>query len=242
MSKNFIAGCLLAFSVLLAGCRVTLYSDLSEYEANQMLALLMANQIDAAKQKDKTDGLTLQIKKSQFVQAVEILRQNGYPRSKYASVMDVFPSNQLITSPEQERAKMNFLKEQQIEAMLMNIDGVIVARVSIGSVPPDNLGLETIKPTISVFVKYSPATNLSTWQGQIRDLVRQGVPGIKDDSISVVMVPATHRYTPLQPKALPSWWVRLLQNPILFGGMVLLFVAMLGSAVGFSIWQTRRTS
>lgn len=157
MSKNFVAGCLLAFSVLLAGCKVTLYSDLSEYEANQMLALLMANQIDAAKQKDKAGGLTLQIKKSQFVQAVEILRQNGYPRSKYASVMDVFPSNQLISSPEQERAKMNYLKEQQIEAMLMSIDGVIVARVSIGSVPPDNLGLETIKPTISVFVKYSPA-------------------------------------------------------------------------------------
>ncbi len=242
MSKNFIVGCLLALSLLLSGCKVTLYSELSEYEANQMLALLMANQIDAAKQTDKVGGLTLRIKKSQFIQAVEILRQNGYPRPKYTSVMDVFPSNQLISSPEQERAKMNYLKEQQIEGMLMSIDGVIVARVSIGSVPPDNLGIDTVRPTISVFVKYSPATNLSTWQGQIRDLVRQGVPGIQDDSISVVMVPATYRYVSSQPQAMPSWWARLLQNPILFGGMALLFVAMLGSAVGFSIWQTRRPS
>src|SRR5260363_352088 len=145
------------------------YSDLTESEANQMLALLMMNRISAAKQQNKAGALTLQVEKTQFIQAVEVLRQNGYPRPKYASVMDVFPSNQFISSPEQEKAKMNYLKEQRLESMLMNIDGVIVARVSIGAEPADSLGIETVRPTASVFIKYSPAMNLSTWQGQIRD-------------------------------------------------------------------------
>src|SRR5260363_70784 len=226
--KNALVVYLLLLSALLAGCKVTLYSDLTESEANQMLALLMMNRISAAKQQNK---------------AGEVLRQNGYPRPKYASVMDVFPSNQFISSPEQEKAKMNYLKEQRLESMLMNIDGVIVARVSIGAEPADSLGIETVRPTASVFIKYSPAMNLSTWQGQIRDLVRQGVAGIQDDHISVVMAPASYRYTPSQAQqAMQSWWVRLVQPTLWFGGLAAAVFALLVVAAGFSIWNARRAS
>ncbi|WP_102033268.1 type III secretion system inner membrane ring lipoprotein SctJ [Candidatus Glomeribacter gigasporarum] len=241
--KNALVVYLLLLSALLAGCKVTLYSDLTESEANQMLALLMMNRISAAKQQNKAGALTLQVEKTQFIQAVEVLRQNGYPRPKYASVMDVFPSNQFISSPEQEKAKMNYLKEQRLESMLMNIDGVIVARVSIGAEPADSLGIETVRPTASVFIKYSPAMNLSTWQGQIRDLVRQGVAGIQDDHISVVMAPASYRYTPSQAQqAMQSWWVRLVQHPLWFGGLAAAVFALLVVAAGFSIWNARRAS
>src|SRR5260364_181646 len=54
-------------------------------------ALFRLNRISAAKQQNKAGALTLQVEKTQFIQAVEVLRQNGYPRPKYASVMDVFP-------------------------------------------------------------------------------------------------------------------------------------------------------
>lgn len=238
---RFAACFLLAVSLLLVGCKVTLYSDLAETEANQMLALLMMNRLDAAKRQNKTGALTLQVEKSQFIQAVEVLRQHGYPRPRYASVMDIFPSNQFISSPEQEKAKMNYLKEQHLESMLMDIDGVIIARVSIGAEPADSLGIEAVRPTASVFIKYSPVMNLSTWQGRIRDLVRQGIAGIQDEHISVVMTPANYRYTPSQAQqAMQSWWVRLIQSPIGFGGLAAVLFVLLAAAVGFSIWNTRR--
>ncbi len=234
---------LLLNALLLSGCKVTLYSDLAEPEANQMLALLMMNRIDAVKKQDKTGALTLRVEKAQFIQAVEVLRQNGYPRPKYASAMEVFPANQFISSPEQEKAKINYLKEQRLESMLMSIDGVIVARVSIGAEPADSLGIETVRPTASVFIKYSPAMNLSTWQGQIRDLVRQGVAGIQDDHISVVMAPASYRYMPSQAQqAIQSWWMRLVQSPLWFGGLAIAVFALLAATVGFSIWNARRAS
>jgi type III secretion protein J len=239
MNMRFASAGAVALILLLSGCKVTLYSHLSEYEANQMLALLMANQINAAKQIDKGGALLLRVEKSQFIHAVEILRQNGYPRPQYASVMDVFPSNQLISSPEQERAKMNYLKEQRIEAMLMSIDGVITAHASIGNASPGGLGGDTIKPTVSVFIKYSPAVNLITREQQIRDLVRQSVPGTEEDRISVVMAPAAYRYVPAQQAPL-SGWAKLARNMLWFGGLAALLCTLTGAAIGFLKWYPAR--
>ncbi len=210
-----------------------------------MLALLMVNRIDAQKETDKAKGIVLLVPKSQFIKAVEVLRQNGYPKPKYASVMDVFPSNQLVSSPEQERAKMEYLKEQQIQEMLTQIDGVVSAHVSIG-LPDDQggLGKQAMQSTVSVFIKYSPATNLSTYQEQIRDLVRQGIAGIEQNNISVVMVPASYRYGQAQPLAMPlpdTWWARLVQKPLWLGTVIVVLLGLIGSAIGFSIWQTRRS-
>src|SRR5260363_293108 len=71
ITENALVVYLLLLSALLAGCKVTLYSDLTESEANQMLALLMMNRISAAKQQNKAGALTLQVEKTQFIQAVE---------------------------------------------------------------------------------------------------------------------------------------------------------------------------
>lgn len=245
MKKYLKLCCSLALVCLLSACKVALYSELSENEANQMLAILMANQIDASKETNKAKGLALHVPKSQFIKAVEILRQNGYPKPKYASVMDVFPANQLVSSPEQERAKMEYLKEQQIEEMLAHIDGVVSAHVAIG-LPDDqgSLGKQATQPTVSVFIKYSPATNLSTYQEQIRDLVRQGIAGIEQNNISVVMVPASYRYGEAQPltSSLPdAWWARLVQKPVWLGMVVVVLLGLISSAIGFSILQARRS-
>ncbi len=245
MKKYLKLCCLLTLVCLLTACKVALYSELNENEANQMLAILMANRINASKDIDKVKGLTLSVSKSQFIKAVEILRQNGYPKPKYASVMDVFPANQLVSSPEQEKAKVQYLKEQQIESMLMSMEGIVTAHVAIGNAQSETLGGEVAKSTVSVFIQYSPTMNLIAYQEQIRDLVRQGIPNIPNNNISVVMMPTVYRYVQAQtqPSPLPNkWWAVLVQSPILFGTTIALLLALIGSAIGFSIWQTRRNA
>lgn len=115
---------------LLSGCKSELYSKLDEKEANQMMALLIYNNIPADKRVEK-EGVTLLVERERFVDAVEVLRQNGLPRRKTVTMQELFPSGQLVTSPEQEEAKLNFLKSQQIEKMLGSMDGVINAEVSV---------------------------------------------------------------------------------------------------------------
>lgn len=54
----------LVMALLLTGCKVELYQNLPQSEANQMVALLMLNHIDASSETDvKTGKVTLKIEK-----------------------------------------------------------------------------------------------------------------------------------------------------------------------------------
>jgi type III secretion protein J len=180
---------------LLGGCKIELYSNLPEREANTMLALLLLRHIDAEKKILKGDTAAILVDKAQFVNAIELLRQNGLPRNNVVTVQDLFPSGQLVTSPAQEQAKIVYLKEQGIANMLRRMDGVIDAEVAIAESPSANR-YEPPIPSASVFIKYSPDRNLENREMDIRSLVLKGVPGLIPANISVVMQRADYRYLP----------------------------------------------
>ncbi len=163
-----------------------------------MLALLLLRHIDSEKKIAKGDMATILVDKAQFVNAIELLRQNGLPRERTVTVQDLFPSGQLVTSPAQEQAKIVYLKEQALANMLRGIDGVIDAEVAIAESPSPNRYDPPI-PSASVFIKYSPDRNLESRETDIRTLVLKGVPGLSPANISVVMQRADYRYLPIAP-------------------------------------------
>lgn len=198
MTRIF-ANLLMGFTlVLLAGCKVDLYQDLSEQEANEMLALLLLRDIPANKQLLKGGLVSITVEKDRFSEAVEVLRQYGMPRKNTASIEDLFPSGQLVTSPTQEQAKILFLKEQQLEAMLINMNGVIRAQVSVAESAPQSRRDSPVL-SASVLLKYSPDHNLNSRETDVRALVQKGVPNLKAENISVVLEPTEYRYRP-QPE------------------------------------------
>ncbi|MBT2869681.1 type III secretion inner membrane ring lipoprotein SctJ [Chromobacterium violaceum] len=195
-------GLLLVCALLLTGCKSELYSKLDEAEANQMLALLMYNRIPAEKRTDK-EGVGLFVAEDRFVDAVEVLRQNGLPRRKAVGMQDLFPSGQLVSSPEQEEAKLNYLKSQQLEQMLSRMDGVIVAEVTVAQ-PRVRDGEEAPPASAAVLVKYSPEVNLPAREAEIRALVRDGIPRLPAERISLSLQRADYRYLPAQQQTAPS--------------------------------------
>ncbi|PHV11498.1 type III secretion system inner membrane ring lipoprotein SctJ [Chitinimonas sp. BJB300] len=215
---------LLALPLLLTGCNVDLYSKLDEAEANQMMALLIYHQIPAEKQANK-DGITVRVDDARFVDAVEVLRQNGLPRRKTVGIQDLFPSGQLVSSPEQESAKLLYLKSQQLEKMLNSMDGVVRAEVSVAEPRPrDNQSEQAA--SAAVFIKYSPEVNLPARTAEIRNLIRDGIPNLSPDRISVTLQRAEFRYLapPKTPapnaQAIPQRWLWAA------GGGVLLLLAL----------------
>jgi type III secretion protein J len=193
---------LLLLTFLLVGCRVELYSNLSEQDANQMLALLLSNQIPAEKAQSKDGTLQLRVDEDQFVNAVETLRQHGYPKKKFVSAEDFFPAGQLISSPVQEKTRINYLKEQALERMLSNIEGVIAANVAIGQEVVESGFNELTKPSAAVLVKYSPEVNLKAFTVQIRNLVLNAIPGMIDEDVALMLQPASQRTMPVDPALL----------------------------------------
>lgn len=193
---RFFRCALAVFTVtLLTGCKIDLYNDLPEQEANEMLALLMLRDISAKKQTIKGGSVSITVEKDQFSEAVEVLRQHGLPRKNTTTLEDLFPSGQLVTSPTQEQAKILFLKEQQLEAMLTNMNGVVRAQVSVAESAPLSRRDSPVL-SASVLLKYSPDHNFSSRETDVRALVQKGVPNLKAENISVVLESTEYRYRP----------------------------------------------
>jgi type III secretion protein J len=180
--------------LLLTGCKIDLYKGLNEQEANQMLALLMINRISAQKVDEPGGLLKLKVVKADFVNAVEILRQHGYPKRQFYSVNDLFPANQLVTSPLQEQAKLTYLKEQRLEQLISAMEGVVSASISIADPPQAENRREVIRPSASVLVKYSPETNMAHFINQIKSLVHNSMPGLSYEAITVVLQATNYRF------------------------------------------------
>lgn len=102
-------------------------------------------------------------KKRDFVRAITILNNNGFPKKKFADIEVIFPPSQLVASPSQENAKINYLKEQDIERLLSKIHGVIDCSVSL------NVNNNESQPSsAAVLVISSPEVNLAPSVIQIK--------------------------------------------------------------------------
>lgn len=230
----------IGLALLLVGCRVELYSALPEDDANQMLAILMQHHIDANKQSE-AGGVTLRVEQSQFINAIELLRLNGFPRRSYVTAETMFPPNQLVVSPAEEQQKIIFLNEQRIERMLGQMEGVIHADVTIayGSANDDG----SVGPaSVAVFIKYSPQVNLEAFRVQISNLVEKSIPGVQKEHIGILMQPAEFRMQNVAnvPTANP-WraivWINLhrwaLIPPLLLAMLLLVSLMLIA-------WRKRR--
>ncbi|MGL4858755.1 MAG: hypothetical protein ACRC5A_03275 [Enterobacteriaceae bacterium] len=149
----------------------------------------------------------------------------------------MFPSGQLVTSPAQEEAKMNYLKEQRIERTLTSMDGVISAQVMIAQSAPDMDNPSGSVKSASVFIKYSPQSSIDNSENQIKHLVENSVPELSYDHITVFMQPSNYHYEPVNTvhnsdKSLSDTFLRKVKNhkllilAVLIGLVISIFSAL----------------
>lgn len=203
--KTFFMGTVLVSLFFLAGCKTELYTGLNEKEANEMMALLIYNHIPAGKETDK-GGITLSVDNDQFVDAIEVLRLHGLPRRKIVTISDLFPGGQLVSSPEQEYAKLSYLSSQSLEKMLSSMDGVILAEVSVAEQKPSEND-SSHPPSASVFIKYSPEVNIPAREAEIRTLIRHAIPGLPAGNIALTLQRAQYQSPGRESKDARGRWI-----------------------------------
>lgn len=154
-----------------------------------MVSLLLLNQMHAVKLEEGTGTFKVSVPEGEFVSAVERLRQSGLPQRKFLTIDALFPTNQLVSSPAQEAAKLAYLKEQRLESLLSSLEGVIEVHVIISEPTTSKNGArEQQTPcTASVLIKHAADANLENFITQIKSLAKTSVAGLEYENISVVL-------------------------------------------------------
>ena len=173
---------IVAAACVLAGCsRGPLYSDLTETQANEVQAALLSAGVDARKAAmAKSKGWSIEVNRTDIPRAMAVLTAAGLPRQPLRTLGEVFPKEGFVSSPLEERARYVFALSQEVEQTLLQLDGVVDARVHI-AIPERNV-LEDKPPSASasVVIIEQPGANLEARETDIKAIVTDGVEGLND--------------------------------------------------------------
>ncbi|EBJ5114579.1 EscJ/YscJ/HrcJ family type III secretion inner membrane ring protein [Salmonella enterica] len=214
----------------------TVLANLSEVQANQVLAILHRYDIVAQKSGSLKSGYAITVEPDESTAALSIINEYQLPWQSDDQFQQSFSNDSLISSPGIELAKLIFLQEQRLEQSLKIIDKVINAKVNI-SVPFSDNGLSNAHFTehAAVLITYSGDIDENIFANRIKLLVKNSLDNIQFENISVVLFHAPEiQYTP--PLKLQSS-VADRQSVIL---VVIFFVLCVVVLVGCLFWKNKK--
>lgn len=192
-----------SFLLLFTGCDSSreVVSNIDEKEANVILVLLESKGIPASKKAAATSAVggegsgakyAIMVPEKYSIEAIAYLNQNGFPRTKGTTLLDLFAKQGLMTSDKEETIRYQAGLAQQLTNTIMMIDGVIDANVQL-SFPPEEttLGGQEAEPkriTAAVYVKHQgviddPNIHL---ENKIKRLISGSVSGLDINDVTVV--------------------------------------------------------
>jgi type III secretion protein J len=183
-------GLLPALLLLLSACSQQLFGGLDEQAANQVVGALRNEGISAEKSRTGEDLWKVSVADDEFSRAVSVLKRRNLPPQTFDGLGRVFKKDSLVSTPTEERARLIHAMSQELERSLMEIDGVMVARVHPVIPPHDPLNPKKIGTSASVLVKYRAGSDIGQREAMIRTLVASGVEGLSYDDVRVLLVSA----------------------------------------------------
>jgi len=180
----------LALLAALGGCKVGLYSNLNEQEANEIVAALSAEGIDAAKSRVEGSNWQVEVDESRMGVALDVLRAQGLPHERFATMGEVFQKQGLVSTPSEERMRYIYAVSQELSQTLRNVDGVVSARVHV-VIPANDPLSEKMRPSsAAVFIKHRPDVDIRLLAPTVKDMVAHSIEGLSHDQVSLSLFEA----------------------------------------------------
>ncbi|MGJ3354940.1 type III secretion system inner membrane ring lipoprotein SctJ [Providencia sp. Je.9.19] len=218
--KKFI---LISFIGLLLGCdNQLLLSHLSQRQSNEVLAILQEHGVEATRKQDNKNGDSIRVLPGDFVIAVDLLRQYNLPSKEPVEIIQAFPGDSLVASPQAERTRLLSLIEQRLEQSLLTIPDVINARVHV-SYPLNGNNPAKQTQNVSSLVTYSGSEDPKMMMNKIKLFLTSSFAETSYDNVSVVIV----NRPPLQYqiKSAPEYSF----NPIIIGSIIAAILTLFGT-------------
>jgi type III secretion protein J len=183
---------------VLSGCSQQLFGALDESSANQVVGALRSEGIAAEKSRAGDELWKITVADDEFGRAVQVLKRRNLPPQRFDGLGQVFKKESLVSTPTEERARLIHAMSQELERSLMEMDGVLVARVHPVIPPYDPLNPKKQPTSASVLVKHRPGAEVASRESMIRTLVAHGIEGLAYDDVRVLLFSAE------QPAQLPE--------------------------------------
>lgn len=196
---------LLATLLLISGCKEeALLNGLNQNQANEVVALLQKNNIEARKRNIAKSGYSVYVGLRDFSAAVDLTTIYNLPSKPRVEIAEMFPSDALISSPRAEVARIYSAIEQRLEQTLNQISGVVSSRVHVSYDISNTDAEKKGKPMhVAVLLRYDTANNPpANLIADATRLLKNSFSNVDYDNISVVMTPAPDAYQlpPVQTK------------------------------------------
>lgn len=182
----------LCLALGLTGCgRETLLRDLTERDANEIVAVLYASSMEATKVVDpKGKSFSVEVLSADLARAVAVLRALGLPKSPRANLNEVFRATGFAPTPFEERVRYLWGQAQELERTISLMEGVLQTRVHV--VTPDGgskrVDMQTSKA--SVYLSYDDRYDIEILVPRIRKLVSDSVEGLMPTQVEILAIPS----------------------------------------------------
>jgi len=155
-----------------------------------MVSVLATGGLDSQKEADGNDSFSVTTGADDFAEAIRILSANGLPQQRYDTLGEVFAKEGFVSSPLEERARLNHALSQEIASTLSSIDGVLMARVHLAVPQRDDLTDSRTPSSASVFVKHRKGVKLDDKVSKIKALVVNGIENLPYENVTVALFEA----------------------------------------------------
>jgi type III secretion system inner membrane ring protein len=227
---------LLPAVLLLAACHEQqLLRNLSEQQANEVVAVLQAHDLSVQKEDLGKQGFAVGVGQTDFPAAVDLLQKYNLPAQGRIEIAQSFPADALVASPQAEQARLLSAVEQRLEQNLAAMDNVVSARVQV-SYPLQASMSGKAEPAMhaAVLITYRNQVNHDVLVSEVKRFIKNSFANVEYDNISVILyqAPSVFRSLATEPAASGrmTWLYWLLAVP----------AGIAAAAAGLLIYLRRR--
>ncbi|NEG59866.1 type III secretion system inner membrane ring lipoprotein SctJ [Pantoea agglomerans] len=210
MIKHCHAICIIVMTLLLSACNdENLLYNITQDQANQVLAILQQHNIYATKEGTLKTGYTVTVSAADRTEALSLINQYQLPLPAEVQIAQAFPADSLVASPNAEQARVISLQEQRLEQSLRLIPQVVNARIH-ANYPSFTNDFADGKPGnhVAALIIYNGAIDENTFIPQIKALIKNSFTDILYENISVELfnAPDIQYGSPTTTNFLTSPW------------------------------------
>lgn len=194
-SANLGLGLCLILTLLLSACgKESLYQDLNERDANEILVVLYKNGIEA--DKIRVEGpqevvYSIHVPKDKIQDARRILVDNNLPRKKELGFSGICKEKGLIPTPEEEKCRKLLALKGEIINSLERVPGVIDADVVLNIPEVNEFASEDAakkRPTASAVIQVKKeGAGYEVREGNIQRFISNAVEDLDPRDVTVII-------------------------------------------------------